>query len=85
MNLMPDDSISETPDHNIVHPDGREMVNKVYTESVRDRTPYMVVHRLLFPDQRVKFMREWCETYYDENGKPLRSTGTTQDVTEHRS
>lgn len=69
---------------NIVHPDGREMVNKVYTESVRDRSPYVIVHRLLFPDQRVKFVREWCETCYGENGKTLRFIGTTQDVTEHQ-
>jgi PAS domain S-box-containing protein len=69
---------------NIVHPDDRDMVNKAYTESVRNHTPYMIVHRLLFPDQRIKFVREWCETYYDENGRPLRSIGTTQDITEQQ-
>lgn len=69
---------------NIVHPDDRELVNKAYTESVRDRTPYMIVHRLLFPDQRIRFVREWCETYYDDAGRPLRSIGTTQDVTDQQ-
>jgi len=39
---------------------------------------------LLFPDQRVKFVREWCETVYDEAGQPLRSIGTTQDITEQQ-
>lgn len=65
----------------IVHPDDREMVNRVYTDSVKNRTPYSIVHRLLFPDRRVKFVQEWCETFYDTDGQPLRSTGTTQDVT----
>ena len=69
---------------NTVHPDDRPMVNKVYTSSVKNRTPYDVVHRLLFPDQRVKYVREWCETFYDQEGHPIRSIGTTQDVTEHK-
>ncbi|MGE5757379.1 MAG: PAS domain-containing protein, partial [Sideroxydans sp.] len=68
----------------IVHPDDRAMVDKVYTDSVKNRTPYIIVHRLLFPDRRVKFVREWCETFYDEAGRPLRSIGTTQDITEQQ-
>lgn len=66
----------------IVHPDDREMVNKAYIESVQNHTPYMIEHRLLFPDQRIKYVQEWCETYYDAQGKPLRSVGMTQDITE---
>ncbi len=69
---------------NIVHPDDRAFVDKAYTDSVKHRTPYIIVHRLLFPDQRVKFVREWCETFYDEAGQPLRSVGTTQDITEQQ-
>lgn len=68
----------------IVHPDDREMVNLAYTESVKNRAPYMIVHRLLFPDQRIKYVQEWCDTYYDDDGKPLRSIGTTQDITERQ-
>ena len=68
----------------IVHPDDREMVNRAYTDSVKDKTSYIIVHRLLFPDQRVKFVREWCETFYDESGRPLRSIGTTQDITDQQ-
>jgi PAS domain S-box-containing protein len=64
-----------------VHPDDRERVNQAYTDSVKNKTSYAIVHRLQFPDQQVKFVQEWCETYYDEAGQPLRSVGTTQDVT----
>lgn len=66
-----------------IHPDDRAMVNKAYTDSVKNRTPYSIVHRLFFSGQPVKHVREWCETYYDQDGKPLRSIGTTQDITEH--
>ncbi len=61
-----------------------QWVNKAYTDSVKNKTPYIIVHRLLFPDQRIKFVREWCETIYDEAGQPLRSIGTTQDITEQQ-
>ncbi len=70
---------------NTVHPDDRPMVNQIYTDSVKNRTPYDVVHRLLFPDSRIKYVREWCETSYDEEGRPLRSIGTTQDITAHKA
>lgn len=64
-----------------VHPDDRARVNKAYTDSVNNKTPYSIVHRLLLPDGRIKYVREWCETEYDEAGQPLRSIGTTQDIT----
>lgn len=64
-----------------VHPDDRDMVNRAYTDSVQNGKPYTIVHRLQFPDMRVKFVQEWCETFYDPAGKPLRSIGTTQDIT----
>ncbi|HLP97420.1 MAG TPA: PAS domain-containing protein [Sideroxyarcus sp.] len=67
-----------------VHPDDRTLVNEAYTRSVQERTPYNIVHRLLFADGRLKYVREWCETFYGEAGQPLRSVGTTQDITEQQ-
>jgi PAS domain S-box-containing protein len=66
---------------NAVHPDDRDRVSRAYTDSVSNKKPYNIIHRLQFPDMRVKFVQEWCETHYDESGQPLRSIGTTQDVT----
>ncbi len=65
-----------------IHPDDRELVNRAYTESVKNRMPYDIVHRLRMQDGRIKYVNEHCETFYDETGKPLRSVGTVQDVTE---
>ncbi|MBU0622326.1 MAG: PAS domain S-box protein [Gammaproteobacteria bacterium] len=69
---------------NAIHPDDRELVNKAYTDSVRDRIPYNIEHRLLMPDGRIKYVNEKCETYYDADGKPLRSVGTVHDITERK-
>lgn len=67
-----------------VHPDDRAMVDKAYTDSLKNKTPYTIVHRLLFPDLRIKFVQEWCKTQYDHEGRPIRSIGTTQDITESK-
>jgi PAS domain S-box-containing protein len=67
---------------NIIHPDDREGVNHAYTESLINRTPYDIVHRLLMNDGRIKWVHEFCETHYDDSGGPLRSFGTVQDITE---
>ncbi len=67
-----------------IHPDDRDMVNKAYTESVKYKLPYNIVHRLLMPDGRIKYVNEKCETYYGEDGKPTNSFGTVHDITEIR-
>jgi PAS domain S-box-containing protein len=64
-----------------VHPEDRDSVNHAYTESVKNNTPYDIVHRLLFSDGRIKFVHERCENFYDGEGNPVRSHGTVQDIT----
>jgi PAS domain S-box-containing protein len=66
-----------------IHPDDREAVNYAYTNSLQVKIPYAIDHRLLFPDGRIKYVHERCETFYD-NDKPIRSVGTVQDITERK-
>jgi len=68
----------------MVHPEDRDALNTVYTESFEKRIPYDFEHRLLMPDGRIKHVHERCETHYAEDGKPLRSLGTVQDITERK-
>jgi PAS domain S-box-containing protein len=63
-----------------IHPDDREMVNKAYTESLKNRQPYELEHRLLMKDGRVKMVKEQCETYFDDSGLPIRSVGVVHDI-----
>lgn len=69
---------------NAIHPDDRSAVDAAYTTSLKSRMSYAIDHRLLFPDGRIKYVREQCETYYDRDGTPLRSLGTVQDITERK-
>ncbi len=67
---------------NAIHPDDRDAVNQAYTNSLTDRKPYEIVHRLKMTDGTIKYVRETCESFFDADGKPQRSIGTVQDITE---
>lgn len=67
-----------------VHPDDRERVDRAYRDSVANHTPYEIEHRLAMPDGRIKVILECGETQYGENGTPLRSIGTAQDISSIR-
>lgn len=69
---------------NVVHPDDRDMVDRLYSESVEKHIPCDIEHRLLLPDGRIIHVHERCETYYDAAGAPLRTVGTIQDITERK-
>jgi diguanylate cyclase (GGDEF)-like protein/PAS domain S-box-containing protein len=64
-----------------IHPEDRERVSQAYANSLADRSPYEIVHRLRMPDGRIKWVNERCETHYDAQGTAIRSTGTIQDIT----
>ena len=66
-----------------VHPDDRTMVKQAFDGSIRDRRTYNVVHRLVLPGGRIKYVRERGVTEY-EGDRPARSRGTVLDITEVR-
>ncbi|MBI9033807.1 MAG: PAS domain S-box protein [Bacteroidales bacterium] len=64
-----------------VHPDDREYVNNAYTSSLKNKTPYNIVHRLFLTNNIIKYVNEKCRTEYDNNDQAIRSIGTIQDIT----
>ncbi|MBI5923897.1 MAG: PAS domain-containing protein [Betaproteobacteria bacterium] len=69
---------------NAIHPDDRDAVNKAYTESLANRAPYEIIHRLRMGDGRIKWVQERSVSEFDASGKPVRSSGTVQDITERK-
>ncbi len=65
-----------------VHPEDRQKVDRTYRLSVQTGEIYQLEHRLRFPDGREKVVLERGRTEYDGEGRPLRSLGTVQDITE---
>ena len=67
-----------------IHPDDREAVNSKYLESLESKIPYSIEHRLLMQDGRIKFLKERCETTFDQLGNALVSIGTVEDITKQK-
>ncbi|MDH3240656.1 MAG: PAS-domain containing protein [Alphaproteobacteria bacterium] len=67
-----------------VHPDDRAALDTAYKESIAKKEPYHIAHRLLLRDGSIKFVEERCQTWFDDAGRPLRSIGTVQDITEKK-
>jgi diguanylate cyclase (GGDEF)-like protein/PAS domain S-box-containing protein len=67
-----------------VHPEDREFVNQAHIDSAERKVPCDTVHRLLMKDGRVKYVNARCETFYDDDGEPLRLIGMVHDITEQQ-
>lgn len=65
-----------------MHSDDREKVNKAYTEAVKEKSPYEIIHRIVRPSGEIRTVHEKCEHYYDTNGKLISSLGTVHDITD---
>ena len=65
-----------------IHPDDRPMVERAYWDALAKRTPYDLTHRLLLPNGRIKWVHDRCESEFAPDGRPLKSHGTIQDITE---
>ncbi len=66
-----------------IHPEDRAMVDEAYSTAIETKNVYEVDHRLLV-DGKVKYVTEKAITHYDEQGKPIKSIGTVQDITEKK-
>jgi PAS domain S-box-containing protein len=67
---------------NAIHPDDREIVNQAYNDSIKNKTNYSIVHKLLMKDGSIKHVQEIGHTEYDFEGMPSISMGTVQDITD---
>lgn len=67
-----------------IHPDDREVFEKVIQSAIATHTPFHHQHRLILSNKRVKHIDAHGITTYDKAGKPLKTIGTIQDITHIR-
>ncbi|WP_457573062.1 hybrid sensor histidine kinase/response regulator [Desulfolithobacter sp.] len=67
-----------------IHPRDREMVERTYRNSLEKRTRYDIDYRLVLGEDRIKWVHERCQTIYDDEGRPICSMGTVQDISERK-
>jgi PAS domain S-box-containing protein len=66
-----------------VHPEDRDAVDGAFARSLGENGGRSIVHRILIPEGRVKYVEERWQVFRDETGRPLRAIGTCRDITEH--
>ncbi len=71
--------------NNLVHPDDRKRLNEALTETIEQKKPFSVEHRIILPNGDERILHEQAELTSDkQTGKPLKLLGTVQDITEQK-
>jgi len=65
-----------------VHPDDREMVTRKVNAALHAKTPYVIDHRIVWPDGTIRYVHERGTVQFDDKGQAVRMLGTVQDITE---
>ncbi len=68
----------------VVHPDDRKLKSQAQENLKKSNKPIELNYRLLFNDGRIKWINEICSTDFDQEGNPIRSYGTIQDITKYK-
>ena len=67
-----------------VHPDDRKLVADSIQRALDKSEEYSIDHRIITTDGTEKIVHEQAEVTFDADGRPIRMTGTVQDITEQK-
>jgi PAS domain S-box-containing protein len=67
-----------------VHPDDRELRKRARDDAIAGIRPYNIEYRIIRDDGALRYVRAAAKVARDAQGRPLRLTGTVQDVTERK-
>lgn len=68
----------------LIHPDDLAQLTESFNNSLEHKESFNSTHRILTSKDKIKYVEEKGYTIYDKKGKPIRSLGTTQDITERK-
>jgi diguanylate cyclase (GGDEF)-like protein/PAS domain S-box-containing protein len=68
-----------------IHPDDRAALTDAYKRSLEDRAPRTLDQRIIRGDGTVRVVQQRWQNYCGADGRPLRTTGTVQDITERKA
>ncbi len=68
-----------------IHPDDRAAFETGYADSVAKRQPFEFDKRIVLDDGSIRFVHDSARTSYDASGRPIRSIGTVQDISDRRN
>ncbi len=66
----------------IIHPDDRQPFQKDVETAIAENRDHDFVHRIVLKEgKEIRYIHERGKVFYNEDGKPIRMAGTSQDVT----
>src|SRR5207248_11429397 len=84
LGLQPQDSITLSRAFELIHPDDRARVNQERNEAVRTGQHFEVEFRIVRPDGQLRYIHSQGDVIRDEQGRPRRTFGIAQDITERK-
>jgi len=66
----------------LLHPDDAAEVAAYWQQCLQERANYNKIHRIITPNNTVKFLHRKGEFIFDNEGNPSKMIGTTQDITD---
>ena len=67
-----------------VHPDDRSIIIENRTREMRGELHHQIANRVVRADGEVRYLEALGETVLSETGRPIRSVGAIQDITERK-
>lgn len=67
---------------NRMAPEELERVQQEFKESLENKHPFEVTYQLKLPNGPVKYVQAQASHFYNEEGEPVSTVGTSQDVTD---
>ncbi len=68
----------------LIHPEDVSRILATISKSLAEKTDFEGEFRIVHPDGEVHWLSNFGKTIYDEDGKPVRTTGTARDITEYK-
>jgi PAS domain-containing protein len=70
--------------YQLVHPEDRQQVVDWYLKALNDKEDYVLDHRMLYPDGRLKYFHTTGHPIFNDAGEIAEFVGTSVDVTEQK-
>lgn len=69
----------------LVHPEDRAAVSQALQRAMEGGSEFRVEYRVVWPDKTVHYLATRGKAFHNEQGKPVRVSGVTLDITEARA
>ncbi|MFB2968736.1 PAS domain S-box protein [Aerosakkonema sp. BLCC-F183] len=67
-----------------VHPDDRHYLKATITDTLKEKIPYSIEHRVIWPDGSIRWVATKGDIICDRTGQPIAMSGVVMDITDRK-